>query len=134
MASPVPHGPLIVGHENERLSKASSPTYSSRAPKVESPLAFQLQRDLPSSMSQLAVKEPPLALNALNDQQKSNINRAGLRYSDDDQTQISSSSTKPASLDGKSTTSGTTFALDEKESLQPDDSASVKAAEDEDFV
>ncbi|KAH8841803.1 hypothetical protein MCOR27_002802 [Pyricularia oryzae] len=41
--------------------------------------------------------------------------------------------TKPPSLDGKSITSGTTFnVLDEKESLRPDDSASVKAATDED--
>jgi hypothetical protein len=40
--------------------------------------------------------------------------------------------TKPPSLDGKSITSGTTFALDEKESLRPDDSASVKAADDDD--
>lgn len=40
--------------------------------------------------------------------------------------------TKPPSLDGKSIASGTTFALDEKESLRPDDSASVKAAEDDD--
>jgi hypothetical protein len=40
--------------------------------------------------------------------------------------------TKPPSTDGKSITSGTTFALDEKESLRPDDSASVKAAEDDD--
>lgn len=44
----------------------------------------------------------------------------------------SDSGTKPPSLDGKSITSGTTFALDEKESLRPDDSASVKAAEDDD--
>jgi hypothetical protein len=40
--------------------------------------------------------------------------------------------TKPPSIDGKSITSGTTFALDEKESLRPDDSASVKASEDDD--
>lgn len=41
---------------------------------------------------------------------------------------------KPPSLDGKSVASGTTFALDEKESLRPDDSASVQAsAEDEDL-
>lgn len=40
--------------------------------------------------------------------------------------------TKPPSLDGKSITSGTTFALDEKESLRPDDSASVKAAGEDD--
>lgn len=42
--------------------------------------------------------------------------------------------TKPPSLDGKSITSGTTFALDEKESLRPDDSASVQAAEDDDAL
>ncbi|KAI9796530.1 MAG: hypothetical protein M1833_006094 [Piccolia ochrophora] len=53
-------------------------------------------------------------------------------YEDGQQTSISEISTKPPSLDGKSVTSGTTFALDEKESLRPDDSASVKAAEDDD--
>ncbi|KAI9849253.1 MAG: hypothetical protein M1837_004712 [Sclerophora amabilis] len=41
------------------------------------------------------------------------------------------SSRRPPSIDGKSVTSGTNFALDEKESLRPDDSASVKAAEEE---
>lgn len=53
---------------------------------------------------------------------------------DESGTQISSSSgsAKPPSLDGKSVASGTTFALDEKESLRPDDSASVKATDDED--
>ncbi|KAK5138367.1 hypothetical protein LTR08_003428 [Meristemomyces frigidus] len=51
---------------------------------------------------------------------------------EDSNTQISSSSgsVKPPSLDGKSVASGTTFALDEKESLRPDDSASVKDDED----
>lgn len=57
--------------------------------------------------------------------------RLGLRF-EDEQTHLSISSTKPASLDGKSTASGTTFAMDEKESLRPDDSASVKAADEED--
>lgn len=54
--------------------------------------------------------------------------------SDDSQRCDSSSEldTKPPSLDGKSITSGTTFALDEKESLRPDDSASVQAAADDD--
>ena len=52
---------------------------------------------------------------------------------DDGSTQLSSnSSAKPPSLDSKSVTSGTTFALDEKESLRPDDSASVKATDEED--
>lgn len=44
-----------------------------------------------------------------------------------------SSSRVPPSLDGKSTASGTTFGMDEKESLRPDDSASVMAAEEEDL-
>ena len=54
--------------------------------------------------------------------------------SDDSQRADSNSElgTKPPSLDGKSITSGTTFALDEKESLRPDDSASVKAAAEDD--
>ncbi|KAK3378281.1 hypothetical protein B0H63DRAFT_548233 [Podospora didyma] len=55
--------------------------------------------------------------------------------SDDNSQRFDSNSeigTKPPSLDGKSITSGTTFALDEKESLRPDDSASVKAAADDD--
>lgn len=55
--------------------------------------------------------------------------------SDDNSQRAESSSdlgTKPPSLDGKSITSGTTFALDEKESLRPDDSASVKAAAEDD--
>ncbi|KAL9602268.1 MAG: hypothetical protein Q9219_001993 [cf. Caloplaca sp. 3 TL-2023] len=51
---------------------------------------------------------------------------------DDEQTHVSVSSVKPGSLDGKSTASGITFAMDEKESIRPDDSASVKAAEEED--
>ena len=43
----------------------------------------------------------------------------------------SSGSGKPLSLDGKSTASGTTFTLDEKDSLRPDDSASVQARDDD---
>ena len=52
---------------------------------------------------------------------------------EDDKTHLSISSTKAPSLDGgKSVASGTTFALDEKESIRPDDSASVQAVEDDD--
>jgi hypothetical protein len=55
---------------------------------------------------------------------------------DDSSTALSSSdgSGKPPSIDGKSVASGTTFALDEKESLRPDDSASLRAVEEEDIV
>ena len=99
---------------------------------VDSPSTSQPLRELQSSMAQLNVKDTQPASKTLNEQAKSNIKRAGLRL-DDDQTQVSSSSTKAPSLDGKSTTSGTTFALDEKESLRPDDSASVQAVDDDDF-
>ncbi|EDN04085.1 predicted protein [Histoplasma mississippiense (nom. inval.)] len=51
---------------------------------------------------------------------------------EDDQTHLSNSSTKPTSFDSKSMVSVTTFAMDEKESLRPDDSASVQAAEEDD--
>lgn len=55
---------------------------------------------------------------------------------EDSTTQLSSSdgSGKPPSLDGKSVASATTFALDEKESIRPDDSASLRAVEEEDVT
>lgn len=54
--------------------------------------------------------------------------------SEENITKITSSqpSTVPSSNDTKSVASATTYTLDEKESLRPDDSASVKAGEDED--
>lgn len=55
---------------------------------------------------------------------------------EDSSTQVSSSdgSGKPPSIDGKSVASANTFALDEKESLRPDDSASLRAVEEEDVI
>lgn len=55
---------------------------------------------------------------------------------EDSSTQVSSSdgSGKPPSIDGKSVASANTFALDEKESLRPDDSASLRAVEEEDVA
>ena len=132
MAPPIHLGNPSSERENEKPSSKASPARLSKAHKIESPSAAQLHRELQDSMSRLAVKEPSLVMNVLNEQQKSNISRAGLRC-DDDQTQVSSSSTKPASLDGKSTISGAFAGLDEKDSLRPDDSASVKAADDEEY-
>ena len=132
MAPPTSNSQPRVRKENHQPVPELTPNITNQVPTAMSPSAQQLHRELHSSMSRLAVKDSSLSLSPLNDHQKNNISRAGLRF-DDDQTQISTSSTKPASLDGKSTTSGTTFALDEKESLRPDDSASVKAAEDDEF-
>ncbi|EXJ62556.1 hypothetical protein A1O7_02994 [Cladophialophora yegresii CBS 114405] len=49
----------------------------------------------------------------------------------DDQSHLSTSSMKQQSFDTKSMASVTTFAMDEKESIRPDDSASVRAVEDD---
>jgi hypothetical protein len=61
---------------------------------------------------------------------------AKVAVTEDSSTQLSSSdgSGKPLSTDGKSVASATTFALDEKESLRPDDSASLRAVEEEDVT
>ena len=116
--------------ENEKLISVLG--HGDKAAAVESSGPQQLQEQLQKSVSHLAIKETPPASSPPNDQQRRLVSRAGLR-SDEDRTQISSSSTKPASMDGKSTGSATTFALDEKESLRPDDSASAKAAEDDEL-
>ncbi|KAK5077136.1 hypothetical protein LTR64_005383 [Lithohypha guttulata] len=51
---------------------------------------------------------------------------------EEDQSQLSGSSVnKPQSFDTKSLASVTTFAMDDKESIRPDDSASVRAVDDE---
>ncbi|KAF2086115.1 hypothetical protein K490DRAFT_67038 [Saccharata proteae CBS 121410] len=58
--------------------------------------------------------------------------RPGLVDENGSQETSSNSSVKPPSLDGKSVASGTTFATDEKESIRPDDSASIRAVDEED--
>lgn len=65
-----------------------------------------------------------------------NVAVVQVSFTEDSSTQLSSSdgSGKPPSLDGKSVASATTFALDEKESLRPDDSASLRAVEEEDVI
>ena len=126
MAPPSRNGPTVVGKENRKTTGLASISNLPHAAEGR-----RSQEELQDSMARLDVKGPP-ASKMLNEQAKTNIKRAGLSL-DDDQTHVSSSSNKPPSLDGKSTTSGTTFALDEKESLRPDDSASAKAADDEDF-
>ena len=90
--------------------------------------ASQLHHELQNSMSRLVIRGSPPPTK----HDGGATAKPGLKL-DDEQTHVSSSSTKPTSLDGKSVASGNTFALDEKESLRPDDSASVKAAEEEDF-
>ncbi|KGO64735.1 Single-stranded nucleic acid binding R3H [Penicillium italicum] len=53
---------------------------------------------------------------------------------EDDRTHLSSSSTKMTNFDSKSLASVTTFAMDEKDSVRPDDSASVQAIDEEESL
>ncbi|KAJ5131779.1 hypothetical protein N7448_005937 [Penicillium atrosanguineum] len=53
---------------------------------------------------------------------------------EDDRTHISNSSTKMTNFDSKSLASVTTFAMDEKDSVRPDDSASVQAIDEEESL
>lgn len=55
-------------------------------------------------------------------------------FFDDDHTQLSSSSTKMTNFDSKSLASVTTFAMDENNSVRPDDSASVQAIDEEESL
>ncbi|KAJ5145543.1 uncharacterized protein N7515_000107 [Penicillium bovifimosum] len=53
---------------------------------------------------------------------------------EDDRTHLSTSSTKMTSFDSKSLASVTTFAMDEKDSVRPDDSASVQAIDEDESL
>lgn len=127
MAPPATRSPDALGmKENTRLKNAS---VSIKGSGEASFPTHPTNRELQNAVADLSIRGNPtpksIALTELG-----SITRSGLRF-DDEQTQVSASSIKPGSLDGKSTTSGATFAMDEKESLRPDDSASAKAAEEE---
>ncbi|KAI0012244.1 hypothetical protein F4779DRAFT_82022 [Xylariaceae sp. FL0662B] len=116
--------------EHNVVNILPTPANSSKA--VQGAKAPNLQSSTASASS-----TPSLVVNGsssvASDSHSKNDN--GVLGSDDVSQRADSNSemgTKAPSLDGKSITSGTTFALDEKESLRPDDSASVKAAAEDD--
>lgn len=95
----------------------------------EAPLVVGLQK------LKVGQNTPSLVVNGTNSASTGPSSKVQTPSDDTSQKGDSSSDlgTKPPSLDGKSITSGTTFnALDEKESLRPDDSASVQAAAEDD--
>ncbi|KAM3074655.1 hypothetical protein ACMFMG_008083 [Clarireedia jacksonii] len=101
------------------------------------PLAAKKEKDLTDAVKALHIRDstPSLVVNGSGIAATTHKRDVADGFSEDPFQRTGSGSdveTKPPSLDGKSITSGTTFALDEKESLRPDDSASVKAAEDDD--
>lgn len=104
-----------------------APTAHAQVLPVESHSTGQLYGELSGSLGHLGIRgdSGPPARPGSNGYQNGSRN-------DDEKSHLSFSSTKAPSLDGKSVASGTTFAMDEKESLRPDDSASLKAVEEDD--
>ncbi|KAI8966595.1 hypothetical protein F5Y11DRAFT_109321 [Daldinia sp. FL1419] len=124
--------PPLVSKENGVTPASSS------AVAVDGTKLAQGGKDMHASLSAASVSSTPsLVVNGSSSSigEAQNKNDNGASVSDDTSQRADSNSemgTKAPSLDGKSITSGTTFALDEKESLRPDDSASVKASAEDD--
>ncbi|KAI4256397.1 MAG: hypothetical protein L6R42_006253 [Xanthoria sp. 1 TBL-2021] len=130
MAPPGRKNPDAAALKNSH-KKATNPSLLAKSTvDMTSPSAL-IDPGLRDSLAEMSIKTDKAASRTGGTPEITSAVRLGLRF-EDGQTHISISSTKPASLDGKSTASGTTFAMDEKESLRPDDSASVKAADEED--
>jgi hypothetical protein len=69
---------------------------------------------------------------SIDDQENGLLKRES--FFEDDRTHLSNSSTKMTNFDSKSLASVTTFAMDEKDSVRPDDSASVQAVDEDDSL
>ena len=113
---------------NDDKSAKSGKNHSRTAARVAPSGILPAENELHTSISRLEIKP---AAPVTSEHENGGALRPRVKL-DDEKTYLSSSSTKPASLDGKSVASGATFAMDEKESLRPDDSASVKAGDEED--
>lgn len=107
--------------ENNNANKSAENVTSQRAPPID---RAESSPAPPADAKAEAAERPQSAA------------VAKVSATEDSNTQLSSSdgSGKPPSIDGKSVASATTFALDEKESLRPDDSASLRAVEEEDII
>ncbi|EDN94942.1 hypothetical protein SS1G_10817 [Sclerotinia sclerotiorum 1980 UF-70] len=119
-----------VAATNDQTSKSGTVAQSK-------PVVAKKEPDLAETVKAMHIRDitPSLVVNGSGIVPATHKRDLGEGFPDDPFQRTESGSdlgTKPPSLDGKSITSGTTFALDEKESLRPDDSASVKAAEDDD--
>ncbi|KAI1806808.1 hypothetical protein F4811DRAFT_103672 [Daldinia bambusicola] len=127
-----PAKPPLASKENGTMAAPPNST------AVDGPKPAQGGKDAHASLSTASVSSTPsLVVNGSSSSlsEAHNKNENGASVSDDASQRADSNSemgTKAPSIDGKSITSGTTFALDEKESLRPDDSASVKASAEDD--
>ncbi|KAJ5494692.1 hypothetical protein N7463_010779 [Penicillium fimorum] len=149
-AMPAPHNPhsSSVSDENEICQPAEQPSCSeANGSGAALPSQHNLDKTPEASSIDLAVddlgkgvQDIGLTLKKHNDGSSSFIgdqdNDLLKRENsfEDDRTHISTSSTKMTNFDSKSLASVTTFAMDEKDSVRPDDSASVQAIDEEESL
>jgi hypothetical protein len=136
--APVAANPNQPGEKKPRLTDSSGskpvPSNVVHSPPI-SPRKPDLQPRKVEQRSQLEYVTN--AIEGLSLVKDANASSGGLQGAEsgesleDDQSHLSSSSMKQQSFDTKSMASVTTFAMDEKESIRPDDSASVRAVEDD---
>ena len=109
---------------------AQKPTNTAEDVSARTPKSTQAELGIESAIEKLDLQsqkpagEIPSSAVAVNQPKASSS-------SEDEQSHISGSSSKLQAFDTKSIASVTTFQMDEKESLRPDDSASVQAADED---
>ena len=126
--------------ENIPLHRHSQVSHmASSKPQIYLPPTPQCRKDIDTELKPPVGRIEGLALvkNASMEKQAAHSQQAGMAAgpdsTEDDQSHLSNNSSRePPGFDTKSIASVTTFAMDEKESLRPDDSASVQAVDDED--
>lgn len=139
----VPPLPVTIPNPTEEkkprtFENSSSKPAQTNAPKIPPTSPRKPNLSEPTNLEEATRAEyVTTAIEGLSFVKDANGSSAGLQSAGsgdslaDDQSHLSSSSTKQQSFDTKSMASVTTFAMDEKESIRPDDSASVRAAEDD---
>lgn len=116
---------------NPRKAPQSNNTMPSHSPrKVNEPVFGRLDVQSQSEYVATAIEGLSLVKDSTTDLSGPHSAESGESL-EDDQSHLSNSSTKLQSFDTKSMASVTTFAMDEKESIRPDDSASIRAIDDD---
>ena len=122
--------------QSKQTSTRRTTMISTRMPPPSPPKSISLPTPLDANNKTPRLNGATIVSQAPSlDEVKLSVNGVGSAESggsvEDNQSNLSNSSTKQRSLETKSTGSVTTFAMDEKESIRPDDSASVRAIDEE---
>lgn len=148
MPAPSNPQPLLASNESDNAQPAETPTCSDRfnagvsssiphpnPTKQEPSLGDRSVEDLGRAVQDidLALRKDREGSGSSIDGQDNGLLKRENSF-EDDRTHLSNSSTKMTNFDSKSLASVTTFAMDEKDSVRPDDSASVQAIDEEESL